>query len=70
MSGLNYTDISLINSESENKLLYNGKEKDGFTGFYEYGFRDYDAQLGRWHVRDAMAEKYYTTSPYAYVTIY
>lgn len=32
-----------------------------------YGFRQLDPQLGRWHVADAMAEAYYSTSPYAYV---
>ncbi len=37
------------------------------TNYYSYGFRQYDAQLGRWHVVDAMAESYMSTSPYAYV---
>ncbi len=31
------------------------------------GFRQLDPQLGRWHVTDAMAESYMSTSPYAYV---
>ncbi len=31
------------------------------------GFRQYEPQLGRWHVVDAMAEKYFSESPYNYV---
>jgi RHS repeat-associated protein len=34
---------------------------------YDYGFRQLDPQICRWHVVDAMAEKYLSTSPYAYV---
>ena len=47
---------------------YNGKELDTKNGlnWYDYGARHYDAVLGRWHVVDPLAEKYYSTSPYAY----
>ena len=47
---------------------YNGKELDRKNGldWYDYGARHYDATLGRWHVVDPMAEKYYSISPYAY----
>lgn len=47
---------------------YNGKELDRSSGldWYDYGARHYDAALGRWHVVDPMAEKYYSSTPYNY----
>ena len=47
---------------------YNGKELDrkGGLDWYDYGARQYDAALGRWHTVDPLAEKYYSISPYAY----
>ena len=55
-------------SVSAQPYKYNGKELDrkGGLDWYDYGARHYDATLGRWHVVDLMAEKYYGVSPYSY----
>ena len=47
---------------------YNGKELDQKNGlnWYDYGARQYDAAIGRWHVVDPMSEKYYNFSLYNY----
>lgn len=47
---------------------FNGKELDTKKGldWYDYGARQYDAVLGRWHVVDSSSEKYFGVSPYAY----
>ncbi|WP_262352045.1 RHS repeat-associated core domain-containing protein [Bacteroides bouchesdurhonensis] len=47
---------------------YNGKELDAKNGlnWYDYGARQYDAAIGRWHVVDRRSEKYLSLSPYQY----
>ena len=56
------------NTSSIQPYKYNGKELDQKNGlnWYDYGARQYDAAIGRWHVVDPMAEKYHSTSPYTY----
>jgi RHS repeat-associated protein len=65
MQGLSFEDFTYSQT---NKYLYNGKElQDEFgLGWYDYGARFYDSQLGRFHTIDPLAEMYNTQSPFAY----
>lgn len=52
-----------------NKFKFGGKEEqtDLALNTIDWGWRQYDPAIGRWNVIDQWAEKYNTTSPYAFV---
>jgi RHS repeat-associated protein len=64
LAGIGYN----ASGNPEHKFTYNGKEKQSELGlnWIDYGWRNYDAQLGRWHAVDGMSEKYLSYSPYHY----
>ena len=66
--GLNLVGIEETGSPNH-RFQYNGKEKQEEFGlnWQDYGARMYDAQLGRWHVMDPLADKYLPLSPFSYV---
>jgi RHS repeat-associated protein len=56
-------------SSVPNKLKFGGKEEQTELALntVDWGWRQYDPAIGRWTVIDQWAEKYHTTSPYAFV---
>ncbi|PRY09797.1 RHS repeat-associated protein, partial [Pontibacter ummariensis] len=54
----------------DHKFQYNGKEKQTELGlnWMDYGARMYDAQIGRWHVVDPLADIAPDRTPYHFVS--
>ncbi len=63
--GLTFNSYS---SGTQNKYLYNGKEKQDETGWLDYGARMYQPDLGRWFSVDPLADVDHSISltPYHY----
>lgn len=66
--GLNHISgqFSTANFGSYYSYKYNTKELQE-TGMFDYGWRQYMPDLGRWNGMDQLSEVYVSTSPFAYV---
>jgi RHS repeat-associated protein len=68
--GLAFNAVSSSVAENlKDKFTYNGKEQinDLDLGWNDYGFRMYDATIGRWSAVDLLTENNYFSSGYTYV---
>ena len=68
IKGLTTYTFGVDRKHPANEYLYNGKMFQDELGldWLDYGWRMYDAQLGRWHGVDPLAEVARRWSPYAY----
>jgi RHS repeat-associated protein len=58
--------LSVPDAKKYNDRYYNGKEEQDVVGWYDFGARMYNAELGRWMCIDPMAEKYLNLSCYGF----
>jgi RHS repeat-associated protein len=58
--------LSAGDAKKYNDRYYNGKEEQDVVGWYDFGARMYNPELGRWMNIDPMAEKGRRWSPYNY----
>ncbi|WP_314060354.1 DUF6443 domain-containing protein [Empedobacter brevis] len=66
--GGDFGDVSSKYSGKDNyHYKYNSKELQIESGFYDYGWRQYMPDIGRWNGIDQLAESYHNINPYAYV---
>ncbi len=67
--GLKHTVSNAVVQGQDYKYKYNGKEYQDELGLntFDYGFRQYMPDIGRWMSIDPLAEKFISETPYAYV---
>ena len=55
---------------TKNNFLYNDKElfEEADLNWYDYGFRNYDAQIGRFTQLDPLTDDYHLLTPYQYAS--
>ncbi len=58
VAGMQHESTSFL-SDADQTYLYNGKELQSKTDWYDYGARMYDLALGRWHCLDPKTDEYY-----------
>jgi len=66
--GLKHKGYNTAINGTHHKYMFGGKELSEELGLntYDFGWRNYDAALGRWFGIDNLAEKYVSSSPYHY----
>ncbi|MBQ0044893.1 MAG: hypothetical protein KBT05_07720 [Bacteroidales bacterium] len=59
-------DARMVESTSDNRYRFTGKELATETGLYDFCARYLETSMGRFTTIDPLAEKYPSVSPYAY----
>ena len=62
--GMAMTMSATLTAAPPNNYLYNGKELQPETGWFDYGARMYDASVGRWNGVDALGEVKPSLTPF------